>query len=591
MIRTCIRLPDGTEVFSGAEAVNAIKSVTFTECVNADRDLTLGSVCANSVEIKLITPGGGLTVNAGDEITVFTVDEEGVRRQVGVFITEKPTRPSANTMSITAYDRVIKLDKDLSTWLESLTGWPYRVVDLARMAASECGLTLKNTELLNGDYLIQKFSGSGITGRKLMEWVGQIAAKFCRATPEGDIEFAWYTNKFNLHVVPAGYTRAGSGYGVAYGNGDLSITAETVSATDDGAGNVTLSGLAVVYDDGNGNFTLAVDDGARTGLPYAMGSLTYEEYETAPIEKVQLRLTDSDIGAVYPQLAEEVNTYILTGNFLLTGHDPAALETVAKGIYEAVCHIRYTPCQVDLFAGSGLQAGDVVTITDANGKTFTTYLMTHTRKGQKDTFTCTGSHRRDSSEAVNRETVRSLSGKMLEVRKSIDGLKVQATSLDSSLAEVREQVAAVDLTAEGLTAEVSSLTTAQSLQEDALSQTKEHVSRIQQAADSISLRVKSIEDDGAKKVDTGMGYTFDDKGLTIQKDGEAIKNKLDATGMQVTRSEEIMLRADKDGVLATDVKVRNFLIVGDHARFENYSDGSDTKRTACFYIEEVANGT
>ena len=42
-----------------------------------------------------------------------------------------------------------------------------------------------------------------------------------------------------------------------------------------------------------------------------------------------------------------------------------------------------------------------------------------------------------------------------------------------------------------------------------------------------------------------------------------------------------MLKADASGVEATDVTVNNYLVIGDHARFENYPTG----RTACFYIE------
>jgi hypothetical protein len=157
--KTIILLPDGREIASGPETVNAVKSVTFHQCVNAGKELTLGSVCANWVEIKLITPAGGLTVNAGDELKIYTL-EKGKRHLEGIFIAEKPTRPSPNALHITAYDRIIKLDKDLTQWLAGLTGWPYRALDFARMVAEACGVNLKNTELLNGDYPIQKFSGS-----------------------------------------------------------------------------------------------------------------------------------------------------------------------------------------------------------------------------------------------------------------------------------------------------------------------------------------------------------------------------------------------------------------------------------------------
>jgi len=142
------------------------------------------------------------------------------------------------------------------------------------------------------------------------------------------------------------------------------------------------------------------------------------------------------VGAVYPQVAEAVNTYIITGNYLLTDQDQQTLEAVAKGIYEAVCDFRYTPCQVTVFADSNLSAGDIVNITDNNGKTITACVMTRVRKGQKETLSCTGSHRRDSASAVNRETLHSLSGKLLEVNKSVDGLQITAKQTKQELADM-----------------------------------------------------------------------------------------------------------------------------------------------------------
>lgn len=95
--------------------------------------------------------------------------------------------------------------------------------------------------------------------------------------------------------------------------------------------------------------------------------------------------------------------------------------------------------------------------------------------------------------------------------------------------------------------------------------------------------IDSLRKDGVEKVVTPvMNYSMSDDGLHIQKPGEEIGNRMDHEGMEVTRGLEVMLRANKDGVLATDVIVRNFLNMGEYSRFEDYSDGTDTARTACF---------
>lgn len=95
--------------------------------------------------------------------------------------------------------------------------------------------------------------------------------------------------------------------------------------------------------------------------------------------------------------------------------------------------------------------------------------------------------------------------------------------------------------------------------------------------------LQNLKQEGVEKIVTPvMKYTMSDDGLRIQKPGEEIGNKMDHTGMEVSKGSETMLRADKDGVIATDVTVRNFLNMGDNSRFEDYNNGTDSARTGCF---------
>lgn len=95
--------------------------------------------------------------------------------------------------------------------------------------------------------------------------------------------------------------------------------------------------------------------------------------------------------------------------------------------------------------------------------------------------------------------------------------------------------------------------------------------------------LQTLKQEGVEKIVTPvMKYTMSDDGLRIQKPGEEIGNKMDHTGMEVSKGSETMLRADKDGVIATDVTVRNFLNMGDNSRFEDYNNGTDSARTGCF---------
>ena len=116
---------------------------------------------------------------------------------------------------------------------------------------------------------------------------------------------------------------------------------------------------------------------------------------------------------------------------------------------------------------------------------------------------------------------------------------------------------------------------------------KSSMTSLSQDSEKIVARVEKIESNGADRVTTSTGYTFDENGLSISKEGDEIANTLDNTGMHVRRSDEEILSATPDGVDALNLTSRQYLIIGQNSRFEDYSNGQDgegRKRTACFYI-------
>lgn len=112
------------------------------------------------------------------------------------------------------------------------------------------------------------------------------------------------------------------------------------------------------------------------------------------------------------------------------------------------------------------------------------------------------------------------------------------------------------------------------------------LTQIEQTSSELSVRIESLENAEIEvdHVTTTTGYTFDTDGLQIYKSGNEMKNLLDNTGMYVTRSDEEILTANNEGVIAINLTSKQYLIVGTNSRFENYSNGDNAKRTACFYI-------
>lgn len=102
-------------------------------------------------------------------------------------------------------------------------------------------------------------------------------------------------------------------------------------------------------------------------------------------------------------------------------------------------------------------------------------------------------------------------------------------------------------------------------------------------ADAVNIVIEKKMSDGVDRVETSMGYRFDDDGLDITKTGEAMSNKLDHTGMYVKRNGDEILTANSDGVNATNLHAKTYLIVGagdGRSRFEDYG----INRTGCFWV-------
>lgn len=562
MYKTVILLPDGTELTSGSAEKNAIKSFTYTQCVNSGTELTLGSVCTNMVEAVVIVPHGGLKIAEGDEIKVYRVSGD-TRVYLGLYTTEKPVRSGANCLKITAYDRVSRLEKDLTQWLDSLQEWPYRLEDFARMVCQACDTELAEGQLPNGAYAVQKFSAQGITGRKLMQWAGQLAGRFLRATPEGKLEFAWYAPNAKVQVAAAKPQ-------VWYSNGQLFLKHPGVATDSDGQGNVTLNGQKITFtNDGNGNITLQLPEGVI--LPYRSGSLSYSDYQVSPIGRVHLKNSRDDVGTVWPaDVLDSVNTYVIEENYLLTAACADDLKPIAQTLYEQLCQVTYTPCKVRLPAGFDLQAGDILTVTDGNGVRFCMYVMKRVQSGQSDSLECSGSPDRHSAGNINEYSAQSLSGKVTELRLNVDGLHLENRDTAGNVAKLSARLG-------GIEAEVSS-------QQENISGMQQSITQLRQDTRQVQLSIQTVQTQGADKVRTETGYTFDQKGLTIKKQGSSMENLLDDTGMYVKRLGQVVLQANDAGVEAVDVTVRNYLIIGDHARLEDYSSGGDMTRTACFWI-------
>lgn len=412
MYKNILVLADGTEISAGAAGKNAIISLTYTATVTTTTDLCPGAACSNKIELEIwVEPGENLRITSGTELAYYKQDESGARNLVGTFWAVKPTKQSRNTYKIYAYDAVSKLDGIQSTWLrENQDIFPISIWEFAQTVANRSGVEIENSSLpINGGHMVQAFYADNLTGRKLLSWVAEASGTFLRATPEGKIEFAWYT--------PA---------------------EEDVGA---GSGNqraiVRLSSEALRTSQ-NQIYTI----GAVPKF-YYQGSLSFEDYTCKAIDKVQIKQSDDDVGTIYPPDESGSNAWVISGNLLLTAQTAEDLQSVAQALFGVLDGVTYVPCSFDTQDDGTIEVGNTVQVTDPRGNVFTTYIMTGTYHNGKVAFEGTGNASRDGTAAVNEQSYTNWQGKVLDISSSVDGLKIANRDLQGNLASL-------ELTVEGI---------------------------------------------------------------------------------------------------------------------------------------------
>lgn len=393
MYQPILTLSSGTELKGGSPG-SAMKSLTLHTAVNAGQEFTIGSAFSDYIEAEIwADPGGSLQITAGDALTYYRQDDAGNRTKVGVFYAEKPTRTKRNSYKVTAYDTMSKLDADFSGWLHANQAqFPKTIWQLVQLACQRAGVALASSSLpINGSYSVQAFYADDLTCRQIISWAAEAAGCYAHMNADGKLQFLTYSDKRS-----------------------------TAKITPDGASNSTA---------------------------YYADSLSYEDYTVKAIEKVQIRQSDSDVGVIYPDSTTATNTYAVQGNLLLTTGTEANLKSVVQNLYNVLKNVTYIPCKVSVPSSSGLACGQIVHIKDARGREFDTYLMSATISSGKASFESVGSASRESSSAVNSQSYKNLTGKMLEIKTSVDGLEVKASDLTGKYTDLKATV-------DGLSSEV-----------------------------------------------------------------------------------------------------------------------------------------
>ncbi len=355
-------------------------SFELTERLCSTDDLTLGSCEGAIVKIKV----ANITLDVNGQTFILTQYVSGYTMPLGTYKVESALLQDDNYFrEIVAYDTMKSTDVDVSAWYNGLV-FPLSVKAMRESLLTYLGIEFTNETLVNDAAMLSKtISPASLIGRDVLRKLSEINAGFGHITRE---------NKFKTVQL--------SGLGL--------YPSETLYPQEDLFPSESSEFLATGYK-----------------------TTRYAEYIVEQITKLQIRQEDGDEGVT---VGVDGNQYTITENFLLYGRTD--LEEIANNILDQIKNKFYRPHTTVCMGLPYVEVGDALTIitpTDA----IETFVFTRTLKGiqaLEDEYTATGNQKRLETSSLSTQ-VQQLKGRTLKLRKSVEGISVNLSDLETNTSE------------------------------------------------------------------------------------------------------------------------------------------------------------
>ena len=508
MLRNKLVRSDGSIIDS-----SVIISCEFSEEVNSDNNLTVGDVTSSELMVEILS-----TVQVEqDEMLTYYIIENDVETLIGQFKVERPTIASRTSVKFSAYDNVIKLERLFSDWLIlNQNMFPMTLLELVQHACAYCGVTLATTDFPHADLSVKAFYSDGLTSRQIISWAGAIAGRFIRANTQGEIEFAWYTDEDAIICAPSGSSYLAQINIEDDGDGNISIASDVMEVSDDGDGNVSLTIPYVTALNVEGDVTLVADK----VIPYFQNGITYENYTTDYIERVRINHSESDVGVVFPPDATG-NCFTVSGNMIIGACSVEDVAKVAASLYNTVSSVTYTPAKIRVPRTIQIRAGDIIRMLMPTGVVLRTYAMRVSVTPSGTTVESTGDKSYSANAAVSSSRYANLTGRVLEVTQSAEGLKADNVDLEGN-------VARLGMTVQGLeTSVLNTINGLNGLREDTAAQITSTIQTAKEMVDTALEEYVTTDEFGSYKSSVSTQFTQTAHEFKMQFDSA----KTDITGV------------------------------------------------------------
>lgn len=370
------------------------ESIKITEGLCESDDLKFGECNAAQFEVTVADVQQDLT---GLEFMV-TLEVDGYEMAVGIYTVDSFVRQADRRLKkITAYDRMRKFSADVSAWYQVLT-FPLTLKEFRYSLCEYIGVKQIDTDLPLDDMPVSKtIDPEQLSGLDVLQAICEINGCFGHIDKTGRLRYQFL------------------GCAGLY-------PSETLFPDDD-----LFPG------------DLLDDENTEQILFYKQSDTSYEDYIVTPIDRLQIRQEEGDVGVLY---GKGSNTYVIEGNFLAYGKSSEELEEIAAAAFENIAGRSYRPCKIVNPGLPWIEVGDGL-VCYTSDDVIETYCLKRTMtgiQGMMDTFEASGSIEYEENFGIQSQIIQ-LEGKSAVIKKSIEQILVDMRNLKENMETQFKQTA------------------------------------------------------------------------------------------------------------------------------------------------------
>lgn len=428
---------------SGTITNSDIPSEQFelTESLSSDSQLVFGSCEASEIKFRIYN----VFLPLKDKWLTVTQTLNGDTEnplQIGKYkvYSDKPTA-DRGYRDVVAYDAMYDIiNTDVASWYNSLT-FPMSLKAFRDSFFAFFGIEQENVSLVNDSMEIERtIDVQVLSGRDVIQSICQLNGCFGHIARNGKFKYVF------LKSIMGGL----------YPSNDIYPANDLFPQQP----NVQIVGSGLYVD-----------------------TPTYEDYTVKPIEKLQIRQKEGDIGVI---VGNGDNTYIVEDNFLVYGKSTEDLTVIANNMLSVIDGLEYRPFDATLVGNPCIEVGDMVRL-HTKYQLIDSYVLQRTLSGVqclRDNFVADGEEYQ--SEKVNdiQTDIKQLKGKSNTLERTLEETKSTITDMEKGLQSEITQ------TAESITSAVSKTYETKS---SANTTKKELQSSIEQTAESITSAVAKAQ--------------------------------------------------------------------------------------------------